>query len=331
MAVAVGPTNLSSSSEITVSVSSSAPALQAPGPQIPVGYKMYFNDEFENKYSGAPNPANWDYTIDYTINGEDQCYTDNRRENVRVEHRSTEGYTNGYLVLQLRKEQFPCKQDANKTYQYTSGSIQTRKRAWGNYLVDMPHGRYEIRAKIPAGRGTWPAIWLLGDSSLGGWPNSGEIDIMEIVGYEEVKGLYRSHSTIHRNPSVGMWPNQWGTTGQGQDYYHNVPLSNDFHVWAMEWTPTTLTFYVDGKVVDKRVVVGDRIEIHNSFIRSEFEGSGTPLGWPFSRETPGAQFRMLLNLAWGGGWGGQEGLDDAIFGKGDVEMLVDYVRVYVKN
>ncbi len=88
---------------------------------------------------------------------------------------------------------------------------------------------------------------------------------------------------------------------------------------------------MDGRVINRRVVVGDAIQFHDSFIRSTFEGTGSALGWPYSRETPGHQYKMLLNLAWGGGWGGYDGLDDTIFTKGDVEMLVDYVRVYKKN
>ncbi len=330
-AIAVGAANLSSSSEVYANVASSAPALQAPGAEVPAGYSLYFNDEFENRHNGLPNPAFWDYTIDYVINNEAQCYTDSRRENVRVEHRLSEGYNNGYLVLQLRKESIACKQDQNKTYQYTSGSINTRKRAWGPHLVDMPHGRYEIRAKLPAGRGTWPAIWLLGDSTLGGWPDSGEIDIMEQIGADEAKGIYKSYATLHRNPNVGLWPNKWGTTGQGHEIIWTEPISARFHTWTLEWTPTTLTFYMDGRVINRRVVVGDAIQFHDSFIRSTFEGTGAPLGWPYSRETPGHQFKMLLNLAWGGGWGGYDGLDDSIFNKGDVEMLVDYVRIYKKN
>src|SRR5690606_23125018 len=101
-------------------------------------------------------------------NQELQCYTDDRRENVRVEKRTIGGETNGYLVLELRKEQWECPQDGGRVYEYTSGAISSRKRHNGDYLIGndpkkgLPFGIYEIRAKLPAGRGTWPALWLLG-------------------------------------------------------------------------------------------------------------------------------------------------------------------------
>ena len=140
-------------------------------PVPPAGYGLYFNDEF-NDNNGAPNPEYWDYNVSYVINRELQCYTDNRRENVRVENREVLDEQGGYLVLQLRKENWSCPQDPSQPYGYTSGSITTRVRKNGDYLVGrtlennpergLPFGVYEIRAKIPAGRGTWPALWLLG-------------------------------------------------------------------------------------------------------------------------------------------------------------------------
>lgn len=301
------------------------------GVQVPAGYTLYFHDEFDNNFNGAPNPQFWDYDVNYVRNEEAQCYTTNRRENVRVENRNIEGFNNGYLVLELRKEQWPCPQNQNKVHSYTSGAITTRKRGWKEHLVDMPHGRYEIRAKIPSGRGTWPAIWLLGSSSLGSWPDSGEIDIMEAVGYEEAAGKYVLHSTLHRNSKFG-WPNKWGTSGQGMHYVMTEPPSARFHTWVMEWTPNSIEFFVDGKRVTKLLVAGDVYQERLGFFRSEFAGTETAHGWPYSRETPGHKWELILNLAHGGLWGGIKGLDDTIFANGKkVEMLVDYVRVYKKN
>lgn len=320
----------------TTSTPTPTPTTPSPGTtpatgSTPAGYTLYFADEFDNKYNGAPNPASWDYDINYVRNEENQCYTDNRRENVRVETRNMEGYNNGYLVLELRKESWPCKQAGNKVFSYTSGSITTRKRGWSDFLVDMPHGRYEVRAKIPSGRGTWPAIWLVGSSSLGSWPNSGEIDIMEAVGYDEAAGKYVLYSTLHR-PANLDWPNKWGTSGQGMHYILNEPPSARFHTWTMEWTPTSIEIFVDGVRVQKLLVAGDLYETRLGFFRSEFPNTNTALGWPYSRETPGHKWEMILNLAWGGSWGGVKGIDDSIFANGKkVEMLVDYVRVWKKN
>lgn len=153
-----------------------------------LGYSIYFADEFNNLYNGAPNHAVWDYDVNYHRNGEVQCYTENRRQNVRVETRVVNGQYKGVLVLQARKENWACPYAGSQVFAYTSGSIMTRKKSWGDILVDMPHGRYEIRAKVPdTGSGTWPAIWLLGSSDLGSWPNSGEIDIMEQYGAEAAR------------------------------------------------------------------------------------------------------------------------------------------------
>jgi beta-glucanase (GH16 family) len=302
------------------------------GATPPPGHYTHFADEFDDLHNGAPNPSSWDYRIDYVINQELQCYTDNRRENARVETRMVEGVPTSVLVLEARKESWQCKQDGYKGYAYTSGGITTRARNWGPAKVVMPFGRYEIRAKLPKGKGTWPAIWLLGESSLGGWPNSGEIDIMEQVGFEEVLGINKLYATLHKQTANGnSWPNQTNTTGMGQFIALNEPVSAKFHVFAMDWEPSKLTFYVDGQIIGTRIMNWNGwTEWHDSFVRSEMPNTSTPLGWPFAMETPGARFDMIINLAFGGGWGGANGIDDTIFSQGAVEMLVDYVRIYKK-
>jgi beta-glucanase (GH16 family) len=277
---------------------------------------LVFSDEFEVTASQKPNPEFWD--LDTSIkNNEAQCYTD-RMENIRIENRLVDGMTSGVLVLEARKESLHCPQDNHKLYQYSSGAINTRKRGRGDFLVSLPHGRYEIKAKIPGGRGTWPAIWLLGDGPLGKWPNSGEIDIMEAVGYEEAEGKYVLYSTLHRNAGFN-WPNGMNSTWQGSHINLIEAPSSRFHTWGMEWTPDLIVFSVDDQVVSR-------------FRRSEFAGGLDPLSWPYSLEVEGTQFALILNLAIGGDWGGVQGIDDSIFKDGKkVEMLVDYVRVYKKK
>jgi predicted xylan-binding protein with Ca-dependent carbohydrate-binding module/glycosyl hydrolase family 16 len=310
----------------------SQPPPPAGGATPPPGYYVHWADEFDDLYSGAPNHNWWDYRIDYVTNNELQCFTDNRRENVRVETRTIDGQPNGVLVLQLRKESWPCKQAGYATYGYTSGGIITRARNWGPPKVEMPFGRYEIRAKLPKGKGTWPAVWLVGESSLGAWPNSGEIDIMEQVGFEEAQGINKLYSTLHKQTANGnSWPNFTNSTGMGQFIELNEPVSTKFHIYRMDWEPGRLTFYVDGNIVGTRVMDWNGwTEWHDSFVRAEMPNTSTPLGWPFAMETPGARFDMIVNLAWGGGWGGMQGIDDSIFSQGPVEMLVDYVRIYKK-
>jgi beta-glucanase (GH16 family) len=307
------------------------------------GYSLFFSDEFDPENSGAPNPDYWDYDVSRVRNQELQCYTDDRRANVRVERRTFDGVTDGYLVLELRKERFRCSQDGNRAYNYTSGAITSRKRDNGNYLIGgdpgtgLPFGIYQIRAKIPSGRGTWPAIWIVGHKSRPdglGWPEAGEIDIMEAVGFEEANGLYRLHSHLHRSRDY-HWPDRRGKTGQGMFVMLEEPPSARFHVWTMIWTPESIEFFVDGRrVTDMQVRKENGSMVtaqRRGFFRSDASlNARDALAWPFSKEL-GNEFRLILNLAYGGNWGGQQGVDDSIFGLGPVEMLVDYVRIYTKD
>lgn len=307
------------------------------------GYSLFFADEFEDTTTGAPNPQHWDYDVSYVRNDELQCYTDDRRENVRVEQRQSEGETRGYLVLELRKEPWLCPQDGNRAYEYTSGALASRKRRNGSYLIGddaskgVPFGIYEIRAKIPSGRGTWPALWLLGHKrspdSLG-WPQAGEIDIMEAVGFEEANGEYRLHSHLHRDRAT-LWPDRRGKTGQPMVFPLNEPPSARFHVWTMKWEPDSIELFVDGQRVTQMPSMGTNgqlaMETRRGYFRSDpGMNADSALAWPFSREL-GNEFKLVMNLAYGGGWGGQQGLDDSIFGRSSVEMLVDYVRIYTKD
>ena len=319
------------------------------------GYALHFADEFDDSHNGKPNPEHWDYKTGSVINNERQCYTDDHPsyvdagiQNVAVETRNLDGQDNGYLVLSLKKETVSCVQAGGETFQYTSGAVSTRVDGSGTpYLVDMPHGIYEIRAKIPSGRGTWPAIWLLGKKDYTpdspytiGWPDAGEIDIMEAVGFEEAMGVYRLHHTLHRNRDAGfLWPHQRpNRTGQGMTLTLSEPPSARFHTYRMIWTPDSIEFFVDDVRV-RTMDLGDGVTgQRDGFFRTANDMNGwghdhTPLddhlGWPFAMEA-GNRFRMIINLAWGGGWGGQQGLDDSLFDDGQVvEMLVDYVRVYV--
>ena len=144
-----------------------------------VGWKLVWADEFD--YKGVPDPAKWDYEVGYIRNNESQYYTRARKENAWVE--------GGVLTITGRKEKFPIppgRGDKGRTEaEYTAASLITRgKAAW-------TYGRIEMRAKLPKGRGVWPAFWTLGTS--GGWPRGGEIDIMEYVGKEP----HDVHSNLH--------------------------------------------------------------------------------------------------------------------------------------
>ena len=233
---------------------------------------LVWSDEFD--YTGAPDPDKWDYDIGGNGwgNNELQYYTD-RLSNAEV--------ADGFLTITARKEPF-----SNRGY--TSARLVSRQKG------DWTYGRFEIRAKLPTGRGTWPAIWMLPtDWEYGGWPASGEIDIMEHVGYDEG----RVHGTVHTEAyNHGIGTQRGGST-----------LVNDatsaFHTYVIEWTEDKIDWYIDGAK-------------YYTF-RNEDQ---TFAEWPFDK-----RFHLLLNIAVGGNWGGAEGVDETIWPQA---MEVDYVRVY---
>jgi beta-glucanase (GH16 family) len=174
-------------------------------------WKLVWADEFD--YQGLPDPAKWGYEEGFVRNGESQYYTRARLENARVE--------NGLLTIECRKEHYTPNNHA--PVEYTAASLTTQFKASWQY------GRIEVRAKLPQGKGVWPAIWTLGTNiSTVGWPTCGEIDIMELVG----KDPNHIYGTLH-----------YGVKGQhksdGGGLETNKP-SDDFHIYAVEWTPTGL-------------------------------------------------------------------------------------------
>jgi beta-glucanase (GH16 family) len=252
-------------------------------------WELTWADEFEQ--DGLPDPAKWTYEEGFVRNRELQYYTANRLENARIE--------NGVLIIEARKERFPNPRhqpDASERRwqqqrahaDYTSASLTTRGRA------EWTYGRIEVRAKLPGGRGTWPAIWMLGTNmSEVGWPACGEIDIMEYVGHHP--------GVVHANVHTRGYNH---TRGNGRGAQIKVPdAETDFHVYAVEWTPEHLKFFVDDE---------DYFTLKN-------DGTGVD-SWPFD-----APHYLILNLAIGGAWGGQQGIDDSIFPQ---PFLIDYVRVY---
>jgi beta-glucanase (GH16 family) len=152
----------------------------------------------------------------------------------------------------------------------------------------------EARFKLPKGRGTWPAIWMMPQSSVyGGWPNSGEIDVMEFVGYQPST----VHGTVHRQAGSGGSGNGSNTSIAGQ--------TDDFHVIRIDWEPGYIKWYLNDQL----------FHTYNN----GFTGSAQ---WPFDQD-----FYVILNFAVGGNWGGAQGVDDSIWPQ---EFIIDYVRVYQK-
>ncbi|MDD4061066.1 MAG: glycoside hydrolase family 16 protein [Kiritimatiellae bacterium] len=175
---------------------------------------------------------------------------------------------------------------ANGVALCTSGSINTRGKASWKY------GRFEIRAKLPGGIGAWPAIWMLGDNiPKVGWPRCGEIDIMEYVGHRKDQ----VHFTVHAQ-------NEGRHVSKGVNV--NFPTAEtDFAVYVLEWERDALRFFVDGT------------------LGLEFKRGDIAIApWPFDKP-----HYLLLNLAIGGSWGAEKGIDAAIF---PCRFEIDYVRVY---
>lgn len=235
-------------------------------------WKLVWSDEFD--YTGLPDSTKW--TAETGGHGwgnnELQYYTSNRKENARVQ--------NGLLTIEAHKEQFEGKN-------YTSARLVTRGKG------DWQYGKIEVRAKLPAGRGTWPAIWMLGSTQPYNWPDDGEIDIMEHVGY--------NHGYIHGSVHTKKYYHSIGT--QKTDTTFIPDCAENFHVYSLEWTKDKISIAVDGK----------------TFFTFSNEKTGYG-AWPFDNK-----MHLLLNVAVGGHWGGAKGVDESIWPQ---RMEVDYVRVY---
>jgi beta-glucanase (GH16 family) len=237
------------------------------------GWTMVWSDEFN--YTGLPDSSKWSYEHGFIRNREKQYYTRGRAENARVE--------GGMLIIEGRKENFKVK--SGDTAQYTSASLIAKTP--GNWI----YGRIEVRAKLPEGKGVWPAIWTLGANlPQVGWPACGEIDIMEFVG-KEPDNIY---STLHYRSA--------GVHKLNQKRFHTIRPSDDFHVYSTEWYPDRIDFFFDGE----------------KYQSVQTDDAGLGLENPFRNPQ-----KLLINLAFGGSWGGE--IDDAMFPQ---KFLIDYVRIY---
>ena len=233
--------------------------------------KLVWSDEFN--YKGLPDSTKWSYNVGGNGwgNKELQYYTSKQLNNARVE--------NGMLIIETRIEATGSK--------YTSARLTTKGKG------DWMYGRIDVKAKIPKGVGTWPAIWMLCSTTPLKWPDDGEIDIMEHVGYDQ--------SVIHATTHTKKYYHSIGT--QKSATITVADCSESFHVYSLDWDAETVTMLLDNKP-------------YFSF-KNEHSGNDA---WPFNKP-----FHLLLNIAVGGGWGGQKGVDDSIFPQ---KMEIDYVRVY---
>ncbi|WP_288241563.1 family 16 glycosylhydrolase [uncultured Bacteroides sp.] len=268
----------SGATRISVPVSQEAKPEEPTDPTIsvPEGYKLIWQDEFNDASLKTPDESLWKYETGHGTDGwgnnEIQNYIAGSKDGVVCADVS-----NGTLKIIAQKV-------GDEVY-----SVRMNTR------TNWKYGYFEARLKLPKGKGTWPAFWMLPDPFIS-WPDGGEIDIMEEVGYDPNQVL----STIHCGAYNGSNGKQKGNGS------YIATAQTEFHVYAVEWTEDYLCFFIDGK----------------EHFRYMNDKTGTAT-WPFT-----TSFNLKLNLAWGGNWGGAQGIDESAL---PATYEIDYVRVFQKK
>lgn len=248
------------------SLSFSACSSTGPGP-----YQLVWEDDFTGAAGAAPDPSNWGYDIGTGWGNNQLEWTSDRRENSALDG-------NGNLVITARRESFNGRE-------YTSARLTTAGKR------EFTYGRFEARIKLPVGQGIWPAFWLLGANIAEvGWPQTGEIDIMEYRGQEP----FINHGSLHG-------PGYSGGNAITRRYTSSTPLNEDFNVYAVEWDPSEIRWYVNDR-------------IYNLVRRGDQRGE-----WVYNHD-----FYIIMNIAVGGTFVGPVGAGTTF----PQELVVDYVRVY---
>lgn len=235
---------------------------------------------FGDEFNGAIDKRRWRWDTGQNKTGwpnrELQYYAGPDRTNARIEK--------GALVIEARAEALRDEPDWGGQ-RYSSAKLVAKQT--------LGYGFYEVRAQLPCGRGMWPAIWLLPmDGSR--WPDGGEIDIMEMVGFNPDV----IHATVHSAAFNHRLKTQRGAE------VRVAGVCTGYHRYQLDWTPETITIGVDGR----------------AYMRVKNDQPGGAAAWPFTRP-----YSLILNLAVGGDWGGQKGVDDAALPQA---MKVDYVRYW---
>lgn len=245
--------------------------------------RLVWSDEFNGSrldtakwaYDTARNKEGWH-------NGELQYYSAERPKNLRLEK--------GRLIIEAWHERLDLQQFPDWGRQeYTSAKIYSKDAAW-------TYGFYEVRAKLPCARGTWPAIWML-PPDMQQWPEDGEIDIMEHVGSKPNEIVASLHT--------GLFNHVMKTQRSAQKRL--ATSCSAFHRYQLDWRPDMITIGFDDQAI----------------LRVKNDQPGGKGAWPFN-----VPFRMILNLAIGGDWAGAKGIDDAAMPQ---RMEVDYVRVWQRR
>lgn len=264
----------SGTTRISVPVSQEAkPEITDPDIAVPDGYRLVWNDEF-NK-GNEPDITNWYYETGGNGwgNNELQTYVAGNQNGEQLA-----SVANGILTITAKKI-------GETVYSIRMNTTESWK-----------YGYFEARMRLPQGKGTWPAFWMLPKDFIA-WPDDGEIDIMEEVGYDPNVVVSTIHCKAY-NHSIGT---------QKTDNVLVPTAQTDFHIYALEWTEDFIRTYVDGKEIF--YFANDK--------------TGNKNTWPFN-----IPFYLKLNLAWGGNWGGAQGTDESVL---PARYEIDYVRVFQKK
>jgi beta-glucanase (GH16 family) len=287
-------------------------------PQQPVqDWVMVWNDEFDG---ASIDLTKWTHEVDCSGGGnqELQCYTDSA-ENSFV----ADGMLNIVAKTAPEGSQKP----------YTSARLNTKDH------MDWKYGRFEMRAKLPSGQGSWPAFWMLPtDEVYGGWPRSGEIDIIESVNLKAGTSEGGSEAHVYGTLHYGkVWPNN-SSSGQAYLLPDAVNPADDFHTYAIEWQEGEIRWYVDNYLYatqrssELRYNAKDEAIglTHRGWFSENFNIVTGELETQWSSAPYDQQFHLLLNYAVGGSWPSavnETGVDAAVFADGQT-FAIDYVRVY---
>lgn len=235
-------------------------------------WKLIWKDEF--KHDGLPDESKWGFSPRTKANWACYCYNDTSTAVVR----------NGKLLLRG----IVADKRTNDTARYQTGCIQTKGK------FSFLYGKMEVRAKLPQGKGSWPAIWLMPEEAVyGGWPHSGEIDVMEHLNYDTI-----FYQTLHSHYIDGL------KEKNNPKYFNTASFkTGDYNVYGMEWSEEKIDFFINGK---------------RTFTYPKIQNDTTGVQWPFDQK-----FYIILNQALGGSWAGPIGDNDL-----PQQMEIDYVRVY---
>jgi beta-glucanase (GH16 family) len=271
---------LSALLSVTTSSCGSSPSSTTVPP--PPSYVLTWSDEFSGANGSLPDSSKW--VMETGGNGwgnnELETYT-NRTQNAHIQ--------DGNLVITALQETYTGSDGITRNY--TSARIKTAG------MLEQKYGRFEARIQIPQGQGMWPAFWMLGNNiGTVGWPTCGEIDIMENIGKESDK----VHGSMHGPGYSG------GNSLTAADTLASGKFADDFHLFAVEWEPNVVRFYVDSTLYETRTP-------------ADMPSGAT---WVFDHP-----FFIILNVAVGGDWPGPPD-NTTVFPQ---NMLVDYVRVYTKK